>query len=76
MQVFRELFIRGEPEQLKATVEAICNSLSGDWSRDMEAEERSRRNALPDREHIYGFKCEDQAHRPAVTPGPTHLNSL
>ena len=38
MQVFRELTIRGEPEQISATVQAICDSVSGDWSRDTTTE--------------------------------------
>lgn len=67
MQVFRELFIRGEPEQLKATAEAICNSISGDWSRDLEAEGRSRQAATPyGLEHVYSFRCNKPGLRSAV----------
>ncbi|MCI0704446.1 MAG: hypothetical protein L0241_25610 [Planctomycetia bacterium] len=67
MQVFRELFIRGEPEQLKATAEAICNSLSGDWSRDVEAEVRMRRTPpLGDVRNVYCFKCDKRGWRRAA----------
>jgi hypothetical protein len=53
------LFIRGEPEQLAATAESICNSLPfGNWSRDLEAEERSRQAASPEWKHVYSFWCK------------------
>lgn len=38
MQVFRELVIRGEPDQLAATMEAITSAASGDWTRNHKAE--------------------------------------
>jgi hypothetical protein len=67
MQVFRELFIRGEPEQLKATAEAICNSLSGDWSRNTKAEEGMRELTFDGEADPYCFTCNNSGHRPAAT---------
>lgn len=66
MQVFRELVIHGKPEQLHATVETICNSVSGNWSRDMESEERIRNKALPNRGRTFSFKCTKRGDRPAA----------
>jgi hypothetical protein len=38
MKVFQELVARGPSWQIAATVEAVCSRVSGDWSRDVEAE--------------------------------------
>ena len=65
MHVFRELFLRGEPDLLSATIEAICNSLSGDWSRETEGEDRLSKLARPDEGKTYCFKCEPNAARPS-----------
>lgn len=67
MQVFRELFIRGEPEQLAATAEAICSSLSGDWSRDEEAEEGMRALVLNGEANSYCFRCRKRGNRSSAT---------
>jgi hypothetical protein len=67
MQVFRELFIRGEPEQLKATAEAISSSLSGDWSRNTEDEERLRSAPLGSTKKVYCFQCKKRSRRPSAT---------
>jgi hypothetical protein len=64
MQVFRELFIRGEPSQLAATVEAISGSLSEDWARDAKAEERMRGFG---REAVYCFHCTKRGVRRPAT---------
>jgi len=65
MQVFRELFIRGEPDQLAATAKAICASLSGNWSRHTESEERIH-SARAGVGQAYGFRREKWGRRPAV----------
>jgi hypothetical protein len=66
MKVFRELSIHGKPEQLARTAELVCNTISGDWSRDTEVEERARKWALPGQEHIYSFKRVKRDLHPAV----------
>jgi hypothetical protein len=66
MQVFRELLIRGEPDQLAATFDSIVESLSGDWTRDAETEGRLHGAAL-DRHDVYCFHCEKQGSRRAAT---------
>src|SRR5947209_2338624 len=40
MRVFRDLFIRGEPEGIAAAVDEINRSLTGGWFRDWEDERR------------------------------------
>jgi hypothetical protein len=40
MKVFRDLFIRGEPERIVAAIEEIDRSLTGGWFRDREDERR------------------------------------
>jgi hypothetical protein len=67
MQVFRELSIRGEPEQLAATAEAVLSSMTGDWARDAETEERTRRGYLGGARHVYCFHCKKRGQRPAAT---------
>ncbi len=74
MQVFRELFIRGEPEQLAATAKAICDSISGDWSRDLEAEERVRSKPLLNEGPRYFFKRSKGEHQRAVNLFLLHKN--
>lgn len=67
MQVFRELHIRGTPDQIRATAEAICESITGDWSRDLESEERIQRKALlPGRGHTYSFHRKRRGQQRAV----------
>src|SRR5258707_1269131 len=38
MRVFRDLFIRGEPEKIAAAVDEIDRSLTGGWFRDRDDE--------------------------------------
>jgi hypothetical protein len=66
MQVFRELYIRGEPEQLAATAKIICDSVSGDWSRDTEVEERVRRKTYTSEGPTYCFKRNQNGLRRAA----------
>ena len=65
MQVFRELTIRGEPDQLAAAAEAIIASLSGNWSLDAEAEKRFRTDESNGARRPRGFLCRRQG-RPAT----------
>lgn len=65
MQVFRELYIRGEPDQLAATVDGITASLSGGWSRDPDLEQRLQHQISAQR--AYCFQCEKQGRRRAAT---------
>ena len=66
MQDFRELIIRGTPDQIRVTAEAICNSISGDWSRDLEAEERICAKALSRDGQTYGFQRKQRGQQRAV----------
>lgn len=67
MQVFRELYIRGGPNSLAATAEAITASLAGDWSRDAEAEEHLRRAPLGSARRAHCFRCARRGSRPTAT---------
>lgn len=40
MQVFRDLFLRGEPDRIAAAVDEMDRSLNGGWFRDWEDERR------------------------------------
>lgn len=65
MQVFRELTIRGEPDQLAAAIEAIMTSVSEGWSRSAEFEQLQPHR--PDGDWVsYVFKREPSGEEPAV----------
>ena len=66
MHVFRELFIRGEPHLLTATLAEIERTLSQDWFRDKETERQlaSRPTAI----QSSCFGCfDDGSNRPGAT---------
>lgn len=65
MQVFRELYIHGDPAQLAATTAAIAASLSGDWSRDPDTESRLKWPGTNRR--IGCFRCKQRGRRPGGT---------
>jgi hypothetical protein len=65
MQVPRELYIHGEPDQLATTALAICAAVSGDWSCHTDTQEYiSRRKAGV--EQSYGFRRAKGERRSAV----------
>ena len=65
MKVFRDLFLRGDPERLLATMDEVERLLSDGWSRDAEAERTLRAMALRGG-LTYCFACERREHRPAA----------
>ncbi len=66
MHVFREMFIRGEPDRLVATLTEIEQSLSGGWFRDTDTERQLA--ALPTAVHSSCFGCfDDGGDRPGAT---------
>jgi hypothetical protein len=66
MTVFRDLFLRGEPEQLLAMVGEVERLICDGWSRDAETERSLRALALRG-EPTYCFACDRREHRPAAT---------
>jgi hypothetical protein len=67
MHVFRELFIRGKPEQLVAVAEDICRSLNEGWTRDADAEAHMQSAAVSGGRNVYCFACSKRPRRPAAT---------
>jgi hypothetical protein len=66
MRVFRELFIRGEPDRLAATLAEIERTLSEDWFRDKETERQLA--SLPTAVRSSCFGCfDDGRDRPGAT---------
>ncbi len=66
MHIFRELFIRGEPDRLAATLTEIERTLSEDWFRDVETEKQLA--ALPTAVRSSCFGCfDDGGNRPGAT---------
>ncbi len=65
MKVFRDLFLRGDPERLLATMEEVERQLTDGWSREAETEENLRAMALRG-EPTYCFACEQKERRPAA----------
>lgn len=66
MRVFRELFIRGEPDRLAATLAEIERTLSEGWFRDTETERQLA--ALPTADRSSCFGCfDDRSNRPGAT---------
>ena len=65
MKVFRDLFLRGDPELLLAAMAEVERHLADGWSRDAEAEGNLRAMALRG-EPTYCFACERREHRPAA----------
>jgi hypothetical protein len=64
MQVFRDLFLRGEPDRLVAALAEVERSLTGGWFRDAEAE---RRLAAATASRSSCFGCFADGDRPGVT---------
>jgi hypothetical protein len=71
MQVFRNLFIRGEPDRLAATVAEVERTLGEGWFHDRETENRLA--ALPTVGQSSCFGCFDDGIRPDARcrPGAT-----
>jgi hypothetical protein len=67
MQVFRNLFLRGEPDRLAAVAESIRQAVNGDWTRDTDAEAHMRSFAANVHDESYCFKCSKRGRRPAAT---------
>src|SRR5437588_214367 len=65
MEVFRDLFIRGDTERLIATMDEIERRLSDGWSRDRETEMNLSATA-PRGEPTYCFACDQRDQRPAA----------
>lgn len=66
MHVFRELFIRGEPDRLTATLAEIERTLSNGWFRDKETERQLA--SLPTAAPSSCFGCfDDSGNRPGAT---------
>ena len=82
MEVFREMYLRGEPEQLAATIDEIERRMPPGWSRDREAE--GRLSTLdPDDGPNYLFRVDGVAHLPTASlfitgeePGVLHVANV
>jgi hypothetical protein len=82
MEIFRELYIRGEPAQLNATVDAIERSLPDHWVRDKDAEARVQTFATG-RKPAYCFASDDAGSLPAAAlvimenePGTLYVSNI
>jgi hypothetical protein len=65
MEVFRDLTIHGDAEELTRTLDLVERSLTGGWSRDRVVEERLQR--LGTRKAVdYCFACTKEGQRPAA----------
>jgi hypothetical protein len=64
MEIFRELFLRGERERLIAATEAIEPVLSNGWKRDRATEANMR--SMGDDRPEYCFTCSQSADRQAA----------
>ncbi len=64
MQIFRDLILRGDSDQLAATVSEIEHTLNGCWTRDKAEEMRIQ--SLANQEPIYCFRGNEKG-RPAAT---------
>lgn len=67
LEVFKYLYIKGDPTALDAFVDEISASLPPGWRRDLVAEgQRAQRALLPDEARSYVFKCTGIGSQPAV----------
>src|SRR5262245_11255644 len=66
MEVFRDLYVHGSPEQVAALIAEVERSLSGGWLRDSVAEARLRTLSTGG-STTYCFSCTKQENRPAAT---------
>ncbi len=66
MNIFRDLYIRGEADQLSATVDEIERSLNSGWARDKTTEQSLREMGITAKS-TYCFTCKSQDRRPAAT---------
>jgi hypothetical protein len=65
MEVFRDLIIRGDAEQLARTMDLVERSLTDGWSRDRVIEQRLQQ--LGSRKAVdYCFACTKEGQRPAA----------
>jgi hypothetical protein len=65
MKVFRDLYLTGSPDQIRATVAEIERSLSDRWRRDLESERRLKEGAINGRD-AYCFARTARASEPAA----------
>lgn len=66
MEIFRELFIRGEPHQLVATADTIEQAFSDGWTRERAAEAKLHPMLGSTNRHAYCFACSKKGRRPAA----------
>jgi hypothetical protein len=66
MEVFRDLFLRGESEQLAALMDDVEKSLPSGWVRDRTTEGILRANSLWTKP-VYSFFHDQDNHLPAAT---------
>jgi hypothetical protein len=66
MEVFREMYLRGEPDRLSATMDEIERRLTHGWSRDRDAERRLLALSVDD-EKSYCFRVEGNDRLPAAS---------
>jgi hypothetical protein len=64
MEVFRDLYLHGDREQVAAVIAEVERALTGGWTRDSAAEEGMR--SLTAGSVTYCFCCTREADRPAV----------
>ncbi len=66
MEVFRDLYVRGNAEKLAATMDEVERCLAGGWARDRAAE--GKLQSIPSRTRpAYCFSCVEEGARPAAT---------
>lgn len=67
LEVYSDLYIKGDPGALDAFVDEVSASLPPGWRRDRAAEERRALRATPnDEAQSYIFKCEANSEQQAV----------
>lgn len=66
MKIFRDLYINATSETMEAAVEAMEQALPVGWTRDRNAENRSRSFQVSAQDDIYCFAREKDQHRSAA----------
>jgi hypothetical protein len=66
MEVFRDLYVHGDREQVAAVIAEVEHSLTGGWTRDSAAE-AGMRSVAGAGSVTYCFSCTKEAGRPAAT---------
>ena len=76
LAVHKTLFVRGDRDRFSRVVTLVTDQITGDWSRDVEAEERLRSDAPPP-QRLYVFRRGSSAQLPAASLFLTqHDNAL